>query len=144
MSCPLAAILLLCLLAVLHAAARLDHRHDWPGLKAVAMVESTRETGGKIEKQTRLYTTSLAAPASRVGPAIQDHWSIANSSHWVTDMTFRDDECRVSTNHPPANLAAIRHMARNRIRRAPGKASLRLRRKAAAWDDDCLDSLIVG
>jgi predicted transposase YbfD/YdcC len=68
-----------------------------------------------------------------VGPAIRDHWSIENSLHWVMDMTFRDDEC----------LAVIRHMAQNLIRQAPGKQSIRLRRKTAAWDDDYLASLIV-
>ncbi len=128
---------------VLHDVAWLNHRHDWPGLKAVAMVESTRETGEKIEQETRFYITSLTAPASRVGPAIRDHWSIENGLHWVMDMTFRDDECRVRTDHAPANLAVIRHMAQNLIRRAPGKTSLRLRRKTAGWDDDYLASLLV-
>ena len=128
---------------VIHDAAWLNHRHGWPGLKAVAIVESTRETGGKIETETRFYITSLTAPAARVGPAIRDHWSIENSLHWVMDMTFRDDECRVRTDHAPANLAVIRHMAQNIIRQAPGKESIRLRRKTAAWDDDYLASLIV-
>jgi predicted transposase YbfD/YdcC len=127
---------------VIHDAAWLNH-HDWPGLRAVAIVESTRETGGKIETETRFYITSLTAPAARVGPAIRDHWSIENSLHWVMDMTFRDDECRVRTDHAPANLAVIRHMAQNLIRQAPGKQSIRLRRKTAAWDDDYLASLIV-
>src|SRR5487761_2380173 len=126
---------------VMHDVAWLNHRHDWPGLKAVAMVESVRETGAKIEKETRFYITSLTAPASLVGPAIRDHWSIENSLHWVMDMTFRDDECRVRTDHAPANLAVIRHMAHTLIRRAPGKLSLRLRRKAAGWDDAYLASL---
>jgi hypothetical protein len=63
--------------------------------------------------------------------------------HWVMDMTFRDDECRVRTDHAPANLAVIRHMAQNLIRQPPGKQSIRLRRKTAAWDDDYLASLIV-
>src|SRR3984957_16459226 len=80
---------------VIHDSAWLNHRHDWPGLKAVAIVESTRETSGKIETETRFYITSLTGPASRVGPAIRDHWRIENSLHWVMDMTFRDDECRV-------------------------------------------------
>ena len=128
---------------VIHDVAWLNHRHDWPGLKAVAVVESSREIRGKIEKETRLYISSLTAPASRVGPAIRDHWSIENGLHWVMDMTFRDDECRVRTDHAPANLALIRHMAQNLIRRAPGKESIRLRRKAAAWDDDYLASLVV-
>jgi predicted transposase YbfD/YdcC len=129
--------------AVIHDMAWLDHRHDWPGLKAVAVVDSTREINGKTENETRFYITSLTAPASLVGPAIRDHWSIENSLHWVMDMTFRDDECRVRTDHAPANLAVIRHMAHNLIRRAPGKQSLRIRRKVAGWDDGYLASLLV-
>jgi hypothetical protein len=35
-------------------------------------------------------------------------------------------------------------MAQNLIRLAPGKASLRLKRKTAAWDDEFLASLITG
>ncbi|HUN39365.1 MAG TPA: ISAs1 family transposase, partial [Acetobacteraceae bacterium] len=37
----------------------------------------------------------------------------------------------------------IKHMAQNLIRLAPGKASLRLKRKTAGWDDDFLASLIT-
>ncbi len=36
----------------------------------------------------------------------------------------------------------IKHMAQNLLRKAPGKDSLRLRRKVAAWDDDFLVSLL--
>jgi predicted transposase YbfD/YdcC len=128
---------------VLHDVAWLNHRHVWPGLKAVAIVESTREIGAKIEKETRFYIASLTAPAAVVGPAIRSHWSIENSLHWVMDMTFRDDECRVRKHNAPANLAAIRHLAHNLIRMAPGKESIRMRRMAAAWDDDYLAGFIV-
>ena len=54
------------------------------------------------------------------------------------DMIFRDDECRVRTDHAPANFATIKHTARNLIRTAQSKASLRLKGKAAGWDDDFL------
>src|SRR4051794_16828790 len=37
----------------------------------------------------------------------------------------------------------IKHMAHNLIRNAPGKNSLRLKRKAAGWDDDFLADLIA-
>ena len=66
-----------------------------------------------------------------------------NSLHWVLDMIIRDDECRVRTNHAPANFITVKHIAHNLIRRAPGKDSLRLRRKVAAWDDQFLASLII-
>jgi len=42
-----------------------------------------------------------------------------------------------------ANFCTIKHMAQNLVRRAPGKTSMRQKRKAAAWDDDCLASLIA-
>ncbi len=61
------------------------------------MVESRREINGKITDETRFYITSLALPADAVGPMIRAHWAIENSLHWVMDMVFRDDECRVRT-----------------------------------------------
>jgi predicted transposase YbfD/YdcC len=131
------------IVTVLHDAEWLAERHRWPGLKAVAIVDSTREAAGKIEADTRFYITSLAADAGQIGPAIRDHWSVENSLHWVMDMTFRDDECRVRNANAPANLATIRHMAQNLIRRAPGKESLRLRRKSAGWDDEYLVRMLV-
>ncbi len=36
---------------------------------------------------------------------------IENGLHWVLDMIFRDDECRVRTDNAPANLATIKHIA---------------------------------
>jgi predicted transposase YbfD/YdcC len=134
---------------VIHEGAWLNERHDWPGLQAVVMVESTREIPGsspgtdKIERETRFYITSLVWLASQLGPVIRSHWAVENSLHWVMDMIFRDDECRIRSHHAPANFTTLKHMAHNLIRKAPGKDSLRLRRKTAGWDDDYLASLIA-
>jgi predicted transposase YbfD/YdcC len=128
---------------VIHDIAWLQERHDWPGLKAVVIVDSTREIGDKTERETRFYITSLVLLANLLGPIVRSHWAVENSLHWVMDMIFRDDECRVRTDHAPANFTTLKHMAHNLIRKAPGKDSLRLRRKVAAWDDDFLASLIA-
>src|SRR6202049_905475 len=106
------------------------------GLKDIVMVESTREIGDKVECEPRFYITSLVWLASQIGPVIRAHWAVENSLHWVMDMIFRDDECRVRTENAPANFTTIKHIALNLIRRAPGKVSLRLKRKVAAWDDE--------
>ena len=126
-----------------HDVAWLQERHEWPGLQGFIMVESTREIGDKIERETRFYITSLLWFAAQLAPVVRGHWTIENSLHWILDMIFRDDECRVSTNHAPANFTTIKHMALNLIRRAPGKDSFRLKRKIAAWDDEFLASLIA-
>jgi predicted transposase YbfD/YdcC len=129
--------------SVIHDIGWLRERHDWPGLNALVMVESRREVGGKTEQETRFYLTSLVMLAHLLGPVVRSHWSIENSLHWVMDLVFRDDECRVRTEHAPANFTAIKHMAQNLLRKAPGKSSLRSRRKAAGWDDDFLASLVA-
>jgi len=126
-----------------HDVAWLQERHEWPGLQGFIMVESTREIGDRIERETRFYITSLLWFAAQLAPVVRGHWTIENSLHWILDMIFRDDECRVSTNHAPANFTTIKHMALNLIRRAPGKDSFRLKRKIAAWDDEFLASLIA-
>jgi predicted transposase YbfD/YdcC len=128
---------------VIHDVDWLRQRHDWPGLQAVVMIESRREIADKIERETRFYITSLVWLASQLGPVIRSHWAIENSLHWVMDMIFRDDECRIRTHHAPANFTTLKHMAHNLIRKAPGKDSLRLKRKTAAWDDNFLASLIA-
>ena len=128
---------------VIHDVEWLQRRHDWPGLKAVVVVESSREISGKTERETRFYLTSLVMLASLLGPVVRSHWAIENSLHWVMDMIFRDDECRVRTDHAPANFTTIKHMAHNLLRTASSKDSMRLRRKVAAWDDDFLARLIT-
>ncbi len=127
--------------------AWLKERHDWPGLESIVMVETVREIGihpgAKIERQTRFYIASVTADAEALGRAIRSHWSIENGLHWVMDMVFRDDECRIRKNNAPANFATVKHMASNLLRRDPGKDSLRVKRHVAAWDDDFLESLIT-
>lgn len=127
----------------IHDVEWLQQRHKWPGLQGVVMVESTRESDGRIEHETRFYITSLAWLACQLGPVIRSHWAIENSLHWVMDMVFRDDDCRIRTDHAPANFTTLKHMAHNLIRKAPGKDSIRLRRKTAAWDDDFLANLLT-
>ncbi len=127
---------------VFHDIEWLRERHNWPGLSAVVRVESTREINRQITAETRCHITSLALTAALIAPIVRAHWAIENSLHWVMDMVFRDDEARVRTDHAPANFSTIKQMAANLTRRAPGKHSMRLRRKTAGWDDDFLESLV--
>lgn len=115
--------------------------HDWSGLKAVVMVESEREIGAKVERETRFYITSSTEKAGGLGLAVRRHWAV-ESMHWLMDCVFRDDECRVRTEHAPANFATVKHMALNLLRHHPAKKSMTSKRLAAGWDDDFLVSVI--
>jgi predicted transposase YbfD/YdcC len=126
---------------VFHDIGWLQERHNWPGLKAVVMVESERDSGAKVERETRFYITSSTEKADKLGLAVRRHWAV-ESMHWLMDCLFRDDECRVRTEHAPANFTTVKHMAHNLLRRHPAKHSMTTKRLTAAWDEDFLVSLI--
>ncbi len=115
----------------------LQDRHKWPGLKGIVVVESKRESGDKVETETRLFITSSAMDAQQLAPFVRGHWAVENSLHWVLDMVFRDDECRIRTENAPVNFATIKHIATNLLRKAPGKGSMLMKSHKAAWDDTC-------
>lgn len=121
----------------------LKERHPWAGLASIVKVDSCREIAGNSECESRFYITSLTACAERIGAAIRGHWGVENGLHWVMDMVFRDDECRIRKDNAPANFATVKHMASNLLRAAPGKDSLRVKRKVAAWDDDYLAAIVA-
>jgi predicted transposase YbfD/YdcC len=126
---------------VFHDVGWLQERHDWPGLKAVVMVDSEREIGTRVERETRLYITSSTDKADKLGDVVRRHWAV-ESMHWLMDCLFRDDECRVRTEHAPANFTTIKHIAHNLLRRHPAKLSMTTKRLKAGWNEQFLLSLI--
>jgi predicted transposase YbfD/YdcC len=132
--------------SAIDATGWLAERHGFRGLKSVIMVESVREMAGEPPAEaaceTRYYISSFGPDAERAAEAIRAHWGIENSHHWVMDMLFREDECRIRKDNGPANFATITRIAANLLRQAPGKQSLRVRRRTAAWNDDYLAALV--
>ena len=115
----------------------------FPGLRAIAMVEATVERNGQTTTARRFFLASLALDAPLLARAVRAHWGIENRLHWVLDVVFHDDLMRLRTDNGPRNMATVKHMAMNLLRSAGGKESLKVRRKAAAWDHDYLKSLIT-
>lgn len=71
--------------------------------------------------------------AQALAEAARSHWGVENRLHWVLDVTFRADECRVRTGHAPRNLSTIRKFALTLLRQDQQypKRSLRSRCKTA-------------
>lgn len=100
--------------------AWLKQRHDWKGLRSIVAIVSSRETAKGKEQERRFYISSLSADADKLASAIRAHWGVENSLHWVLDVNFRDDDCRIRKKNAPANLTAVKRAAINALRKAPG------------------------
>lgn len=120
----------------------LTERHQWAGLRSIVMVRARRETAKGSEQERRFYISSLPADAAKLGAAIRAHWGVENSLHWVLDVNFRDDDCRIRKQNAPANFTAIKRATLNALRKAPGKDSMKSKRLIAAWDEKYLAKII--
>lgn len=116
--------------------AWLDPKQAWPGLRSVAAVASERRIGGATETEVRYFLTSLPADAPAIAAAVRGHWGIENRLHWVLDVAFREDECRVRAGHAAENFAVLRHIALNLLRRdATVRAGIKAKRLLCGWDE---------
>jgi len=114
----------------------LREKHDWPGLRSIGFVESTREVNNQVSTETRYFISSLAPDAQEFAEAVRGHWGIENSLHWVLDVNFKDDGCRIRKDNAPQNFAIIKHMAYNLIQKERStKKSMNSKRRLAGWDE---------
>lgn len=91
----------------------------WPGLAQVARVERRRWIRGRESVEIAYLITSL--PADEAAPEqllqlIRDHWAIENRLHYVRDVTFLEDRCRIRAGAHA--IATLRNLAISLIRRA--------------------------
>ena len=125
-----------------------DRRHPgeikFPGLAMIGMVESETTRGGVVGHERRYYLCSKAMPVARFAEVVRAHWGVENRLHWVLDVTFDEDQCRLRTGNGPQNMAIFRHIALNLLRTTKTKASLKVRRKRAGWNPVYLGDILAG
>lgn len=122
----------------------LDERSRWKHLQSIGMVEAERHVEDQVSIERRYYLSSLAPDVPRFAHAVRSHWGIENSLHWVLDVTFREDECRIRKGAAPENFTVLRHVAINMLNRDTSDTrSLAMKRRRAGWDNAYLARLLL-
>lgn len=123
----------------------LGAKASWPNLHSIGMVESHREVGDHRAEETRYYLTSLPCDATQFAKAVREHWGVENSLHWVLDVSFREDDCRIRAEKGAQNFAVLRHIALNLLQQESShKRGIKARRKRAGWDRQYLIKVLMG
>jgi predicted transposase YbfD/YdcC len=122
----------------------LRNRESWRDLRSVGWVISLTTRDGQDRSEVRGYISSLKADAKELARAVRGHWSIENGQHWVLDVVFNEDQNRSRINNAALNLALLRRLAMNLVRKeASKKASFRVKRRAAGWNNELLAQILT-
>ena len=68
-------------------------------------------------------------------PVVRAHWNIENGVNWLVDAVFNEDRAQNRKDHGAENLAVIRQLALNVLKRARPEVSIRRKRKPSGWFD---------
>ena len=84
----------------------LTGKEKWKNLKTIGKVESIRE----MDEKRSFDQEMTAEEMSRI---VRGHWGIENNLHWVLDVHFREDACKIKAEKAMQNLSLIRKICYN-------------------------------
>ena len=118
-------------------------RKLWKKLASFGMVESMRLVRGKCSIERRFFLCSLTLDVKAFAVAVRAHWCVENPLHWCLDVIFREDQSRARCKHAAQNLATLRRIALNLIKKNERpQVSQRQKRILAALDTAFLEELL--
>ena len=119
-------------------------RAQWEGLKSCGLVECTREMDGQVTVERRVYLSSLDLDAPTFGRAVRSHWGVENKVHWMMDVCFGEDQSRARSGFAAENLATLRRLALNLLKRETSKKrGIKGKQLNAGWDHSYLLKLLA-
>jgi len=117
---------------------------NWKNLTTISHIRAERRIGEERSCEDRYHIASFSR-ATRVLTAVRSHWGIENKLHWVLDIAFDEDRCRVRKDHGPENFALLRHIALNLLKHEKTcKRGIKGKRLLAGWNQDYLLKVLAG
>ena len=87
----------------------------WPELKCIGAIHTRFETSKGVTEEWHYYISSKALRAEELLHHAREEWSV-ESMHWLLDVHFDEDRCRVQSKNVQQNLNMLHKCALNIIR----------------------------
>ena len=115
------------------------NRSKWASLQTLALVEAERYEAHQATVEQRLFISSLPPDPKLLLFAVRSHWLIENQLHWVLDVAFQEDQCRIRKGYAAQNFAVLRHIALNLLKHeTSAKCGIKAKRLKAGWNENYL------
>lgn len=119
--------------------------HKWPGLQSVFSIERTVEARGHFSRETSFYISSCDSSPEHLMALAREHWKI-ESLHWLLDVTFSEDDCRLLSENAHRTMNALRKFAltlhKNFLAAYHKKSSIKAHMLSTLLDPDLLRSIL--
>ena len=115
----------------------------WANLRSVGQVITFTQQNGNSSDDVRYFINSIPPRVKLFASVTRGHWRIENSLHWVLDVTFDEDQCRIRKDHGTENFSLLRRIALSLIKQDTTKQSVRRKRKRAGWNNQNLLNILT-
>lgn len=115
-------------------------KEDWNKLYGIGMVIRKCEINGE-KTEERGYHLASVKTVKDYAKAVRQHWGI-ESTHWSLDVTFREDANKTRKGNAPENLALLKRLALNMLKKDETKypkKALKRKRFIALLSTDYLE-----
>ena len=103
----------------------LSGRGEWKNLACIGAIHSRSEYKGKASSQWHYYISSRALTAGELLKHARLEWSV-ESMHWLLDVHFGEDFCRIEDEDVQQVLNTVRKIALNCVKAYKRKSGSRL------------------
>ena len=120
------------------------HHDEWEKLHVVGMCVRERQVGNaEPTLEASYFIGSKVMSAKSYAKVLRNHWGIENNLHWQLDVSFAEDDNRVTKRNGAENLSLLRRLALMMLKRHPSKLSIAGKQWQAALNPRFLEEVLV-
>lgn len=120
-------------------------KEKWPSINTIVAVERHRKVKNKTTIDTKFYVSSHEVAPEFMSTAVRGHWQIENNLHWILDVVFKEDNCRVHEANSVESLLILRRLALNLAKmETTQKRSMKSKLNRSLLSDEYRELLIFG